>query len=47
MLGYGGINFSNKLRDNNFGEKELKKIAELLDCDFNTAFTIRDMEKVI
>ena len=29
MLGYSGNNLSNKLRDDNFSEKEFRKIAEL------------------
>ena len=47
MLGYSGNNLSNKLRDDNFSEKELRKIAELLDCDFDATFTLRDTGKVI
>ena len=43
MLGYSG----NKLRDDNFSEKELRKIAELLDCDFDATFTLRDTGKII
>lgn len=46
MLGYSGNNLSNKLRDDNFSEKELRKIAELLDCDFDAAFTLRDTGKI-
>ena len=47
MLGYSGNNLSNKLRDDNFSEKELRKIAELLDCDFDATFTLRDTGKII
>lgn len=46
-LGYSGNNLSNKLRDDNFSEKELRKIAELLDCDFDATFTLRDTGKII
>ena len=31
----------------NFSEKELRKIAELLDCDFDATFTLRDTGKII
>lgn len=47
MLGYSGNNLSNKLREDNFSEKELVKIAELLNCDFNAVFTMKDTGKVI
>ena len=46
-LGYSGNNLSNKLRDDNFSEKELRKIAELLDCDFDATFTMRDTGKIV
>lgn len=47
MLGYSGNNLGNKLRDDNFSEKEFRKIAELVDCDFDATFTIRDTGKII
>ena len=47
MLGYSGNNLSNKLRDDNFSEKELRKIAELLDCDLDATFTMRDTGKIV
>ena len=47
MLGYSGNNLSNKLRDDNFSEKELRKIAELLNCDYDATFTLRDPGKTI
>ena len=47
MLGYSGNNLSNKLRDDNFSEKEFRKIAELVDCDFDATFTLRDTGKII
>lgn len=40
-------NLSNKLSRDNFSEKELQEIAEALDCDLDTYFTLRDTgEKV-
>ena len=47
IIGTNGNNLSNKLRDDNFSEKELRKIAELMDCDFDATFTMRDTGKVI
>ena len=42
-----GSNLSNKLSRDNFSEKELREIAEALDCDFETAFVMRDTGKKI
>lgn len=41
-LGYKQSNFSNKLRQDDFSEKELLKIAEILNCDYNSNFKMRD-----
>lgn len=41
-LGYSGNNFSNKLKADDFSEKELLKIAEVLNCDYSYTFTMRD-----
>lgn len=35
-------NLSNKLKRDNFSEKELKQIAEVLNCDFKGIFIMRD-----
>lgn len=35
-------NLTNKLSRDNFNEKELKAIANVLGCDFDAAFTMRD-----
>lgn len=40
-------NLHNKLKRDNFNEQELKKIAEVLDCDFTSTFTLRDTGEVI
>lgn len=46
-LGYSGNNLSNKLKDDNFSEKELRKIAEILNCDYEATFIMRDTGKQI
>lgn len=35
-------NLSNKLRNDNFREEELREIADILDCDLDINFTLRD-----
>lgn len=35
-------NLSNKLKRDNFSEKELKQIADVLNCDFKGVFIMRD-----
>lgn len=35
-------NLSNKLARDNFTEKEIKKIAEALDCDYEAHFVLRE-----
>lgn len=41
-LGTTQNNLSNKLKRDNFSEKELRQIAEALDCDYDASFVIRD-----
>jgi transcriptional regulator with XRE-family HTH domain len=41
-LGMSQSNLSNKLSRDNFNEKELQEIAEALNCDLDTNFTLRD-----
>lgn len=41
-LNTSGNNISNKLRRDNFSEKEIKKIAEALNCDYDISFIMRD-----
>jgi hypothetical protein len=40
-------NLSNKLKRDNFSEKELLIIAEALECDFESAFVLRDPKERI
>ena len=35
-------NLSNKLRNDNFREEELREIANILNCDLDIHFTLRD-----
>lgn len=42
QLGYKQNNFSNKLREDNFSERELFRIAEILDCSYNNTFKMND-----
>ena len=46
-VGTNGSNLSNKLSRDNFSEKELREIAEALDCDYNATFVMRDTGKQI
>lgn len=46
-LGYSGNNLSNKLKDDDFSEKELRKIAEILNCDYEATFIMKDTGKRI
>lgn len=41
-LGTSSQNLSNKLRQDNFRENELKEIAKALDCSFSITFTLND-----
>lgn len=47
LLGYSGNNLSNKLKEDNFSEKELLKIAEILGCDYKATFVMQDTGKEI
>lgn len=41
-LGCTSANLTNKFRRDNFSEKELSQIAELLDCDYEASFVLHD-----
>lgn len=41
-LGTSQSNLSNKLKRDNFSEKELNQIADILNCDFKGTFVMRD-----
>ena len=40
-------NLSNKLKRDNFSEKELNQIADILNCDFKGIFVMRDTKEEI
>ncbi|MCD8196547.1 MAG: helix-turn-helix transcriptional regulator [Lachnospiraceae bacterium] len=42
MLETSQSNLSNKLKRDNFSEKELTQIADILNCDFKGIFVMRD-----
>jgi len=46
-LGYKGSNLYSKLDRDNFCEKELRAIANALECDYDGIFTFRDTGKQI
>lgn len=46
-LGTSGANLGNKLSRDNFSEKELRQIAEALNCDYESHFILRDSGKII
>ncbi len=41
-LGTSQSNLSNKLKRDNFSEKELNQIADILNCDFKGTFVMKD-----
>ena len=41
-LGYKQSNFSNKLRKDDFSEKDLQRIAMVLNCSYDSVFTMND-----
>ena len=46
-LGTTSSNFYQKMKRDNFSEKELREIAEVLDCDYEATFIMRDTGKKI
>lgn len=46
-LGYNGTNLYNKLKRDNLTEKELHRIADILNCDYDGIFIFRDTGKQI
>jgi len=46
-LNYKGSNLYSKLNRDDLSEKDLKKIADALDCDYDGIFTFRDTGKKI
>ena len=46
-LGISPQNLNNKMRRNNFSEKELRAIADALNCDLMIAFKLRDTGETV
>ncbi len=46
-LGCKGTNLYNKLRRDNFTERELREIADILNCSYDGVFTFRDTGKQV
>lgn len=46
-LGISPQNLHNKMKRDNFSEKELREIAEVLDCDLKLNFAMRDTGEII
>ena len=46
-LNTGKSNLSQKMQRDNFSEKELKEIAEVLNCDYDIVFTMKDTGKQV
>ena len=46
-IGTTGNNLSNKLARDNLSEKELRAMADALNCDYDGIFTFRDTGKKI
>ncbi|WP_347044290.1 helix-turn-helix domain-containing protein [Fusicatenibacter saccharivorans] len=42
QLNWSSSNFYNKLKRDNFSEKELVEIAKVLDCTFEAHFSLND-----
>lgn len=46
-LGISPQNLSNKMKRDNFTEKDLHAIADALNCSFNASFTMNDTGEVV
>lgn len=46
-IGTSRQNLTNKLSRDNFSEKEMQDIAKVLNCTFNTQFTMNDTGETI
>ena len=47
ILNTSQSNISGKLARDNFSEKEVKEIAEALNCSYEAVFTLNDTKEVI
>lgn len=46
-LGVAPQNFNNKMKRDNFTEKDLREIAEALGCTYTATFTMKDTQETI
>jgi len=46
-LGESPQNLNARMRRDNFSEKDLQRIANVLDCTLNISFTLNDTKEVI
>ena len=46
-LGISPQNLNNKMKRDNFTEKDLQSIASALDCTYSVAFTMNDTGEVV
>ena len=46
-IGTSAQNLSNKMQRDNFSERELRQIAEALDCTLEISFVMNDSKEVI
>lgn len=46
-LGWSSTNIYNKFKRDNFSEEDLVKIAEVLDCDLEMNFILRDSKEKV
>ena len=46
-LGVSPQNLNNKMKRDNFSEKDLLEIAEALNCTFSVTFTLNDTGEII
>lgn len=47
ILGCSPTNIYNKMKRDNFSEKELVEIGNALDCEFVCGFKLRDTEEMV
>lgn len=46
-LGISPQNLNNKMKRDNFTEKDLQSIADVLDCTYSVSFTMNDTGEVV
>lgn len=46
-MGISPQNLNNKMKRDNFTEKDVKQIAEALDCSYSITFTMNDTGEIV